>query len=74
MWEFNLKEKIFLGVMILICVLLGVQIYMSFKIQKEIYDLDTIGWQREILDENKESNSKLDKINSTLDKIYYYMD
>jgi len=74
MGEFNLKEKIFLGVMILICVLLGVQIYMSFKIQKEIYDLDTIGWQREILDENKESNSKLDKINSTLDKIYYYMD
>ena len=74
MGEFNLKEKIFLGVMILICVLLGVQIYMSFKIQKEIYDLDTIGWQREIFDENKESNSKLDKINSTLDKIYYYMD
>lgn len=74
MGEFNLKEKIFLGVMILMCVLLGVQIYMSFKIQKEIYDLDTIGWQHEILDENKESNSKLDKINSTLDKIYYYMD
>lgn len=71
---FNKKEKVFLIIMFVVCLMLLVQNIMLFKLIREVDRIDTIGWQPDIFNSNKKIIEKIDEVNSNLNDIYFKLD